>query len=165
MLNKALVLVWVVLAIFVAVPALAQDSSVEEVVVVEETHSAQASEILPVESTPPTEIEDLDEALGVVAALIGAAKTGNWILVVSGALSLLVYVVRRFLWAQIPAEWIPASVVLTTSAGGLAAALSSGVGPLDAVVATVGGLLVGLTSIGFWELIGKRVLPREDPPS
>jgi hypothetical protein len=100
---------------------------------------------------------DPNDAGALVTGIIEAAKGGEWSLLVSLALMMLV-----FLATKIPfiSNWIPGSAkpwVVAISGVVLAVAMTAATTG-DWVTALLNGLVMGTAATGLWELIGKKLL-------
>tara|TARA_Y100000310_G_scaffold244704_1_gene249575 strand:+ start:1097 stop:1516 length:420 start_codon:yes stop_codon:yes gene_type:complete len=104
---------------------------------------AQAKDELP-------EVLDVEDAVQTGQLLAEAVQSGNWTVAAAMALTLTVFVVRRFLWKEIPKKWIPYSSLGLAVAAEVAVALYAGADPLAAVLS---GLVLGLAAVGGWEFI------------
>ena len=114
----------------------------------------------PAEQAESAELQSSEEVLDTVQLIIDAAKEGKWGLVVAGVLMILVWVLRRFLWTSLPKEYLPYITVGVAGVVAFAGAVLAEVAVVDALWVAVGGLMTGLTGVGFWELIGKKILPK-----
>ena len=114
----------------------------------------------PVATPTPIPEGDVEGAFGVVSDLIKAVTDGNWTLVASLALMLIVFVVRNYLWKQITKEWIPIATVLLGAGTYVSGALATGVSPLQSILQ---GLAAGVAAVGLWEVwkAGKRLIKGE----
>jgi hypothetical protein len=164
-------------------PSLAQDAAApeegpvaEEVIeaapVVEEAVATKAAEEAPAvgdlsefvsEDVPGIEDGQIgtgSEAFEVVQLLVTAAKAGQYGLAVALGLSLLVWVIRTFFWSAIPKEYVRYASVAMGAVLTFAGAMVVGLPLSEALFAGLGGVLAGLSAVGLWELILKKVMAR-----
>lgn len=115
-----------------------------------------------VEEPPELEgdIETAEEAVSTVVAIINAAQSGNWGLMLAGILMLSVWVLRTFLWSSMKKEWIPYITAGTGTAVAFASAVIGGSSLVEALAVAAGGLFAGLSAIGAWEILGKKILKK-----
>ena len=105
---------------------------------------------------------DAEVVLGFVETIIEAAQQGEWAVLASGVIMVIIWVIRRFFWSSLPKEWVPSITVLLGYVSVAAGAIMMGAGVGESLMAGFGGLLVGLASVGFWELLGKRFLGKPE---
>lgn len=122
--------------------------------------SAAAVEVLSGDddSAPALAEVSAEEAVEAVEDVVEAAQSKNWALGLSGLLTLIIFAFRRFnLLSKIPPQHLPAVAVALGVAGDLAHSLSTG----GAVSTT--GAVIGLASIGVWEVLLKHLLKTKKP--
>ena len=107
-----------------------------------------AQEALPAQ--PSTE-----EVIGMVQALVEAAKGGHWALAVSLGVMILVWALRKFFWKSIPGKLIP---WVSAGVGVILAVTMSIQDGSDIMGALSAGLLTGTAASGLWSLVGKHLL-------
>lgn len=121
---------------------------------------ATATPVAPVAPVAPVTVEDASES---ISFLVSAAKGGHWSLFLGVLLTLLVWVLIKFVKLKervgskaIP--WVAAGLGITASVG---LSLSSG---LPLVEGLVQGFMAGATSVGLWELVFKHALKKKAEP-
>lgn len=113
--------------------------------------------ILAVPSTALAQDVDPDSLGDLVPALVAAVQGGQWSLVVSLALMVLVFLATKIPFIK---EWLPRAALPWVSAVSAVVmsvavtAMTSG----DWLAAVLNGLVTGAAASGFWSLVGKRVL-------
>ena len=143
-------------------PAAAEPAAeaVPDEVVAEPAPEAAAVEV-PVAPELEGDLETAEEVVGAVDLVIEAAKAGNYGLALAGLLMLGVWVLRTYLWSSLKKEWVPYVTIGSGTAVAFSGAMMSGASLLDAVAVAAGGLFAGLSAIGIWELVGKKVLKKK----
>jgi len=107
------------------------------------TALAHAQEEIPV-------VEGTVDAIEAGQLLVEAVQSGNWTVAVALGLTLLIFVVRKYLWKSIPKKAIPYVTLGLATAAEVAVALYAGAEPLTAVLS---GVMLGLAAVGGWEFI------------
>lgn len=109
----------------------------------------------PVELTPPNiQEENVSE---ITNFLIQLAQSGQWPVLIGFLVMLVVYFANRLgLKEKVGSALIPWIALGTSVATNLAGLLLAGKPWTEAILT---GILAGLFSVGFWELVGKRFLP------
>jgi len=110
----------------------------------------------------PAPPETVDDAAESIDFLVEAAKGGKWSLFLGVLLTLLVWVLNRFVKLKervgtkaLP--WVAAALGILATVG---VSLSSGL-PLGEGL--VQGFMTGATSVGLWELVFKHALAKKAP--
>ena len=94
----------------------------------------------------------LGDAFNLIPQLVKAVAAGNYVLAVSLALVLAVYVTRKWLWKSIPTKWIPLAMPLTAAALGAAGSLQAGADPWTAAL---NALTAGFAAVGLNQAHGR----------
>ncbi len=123
--------------------------------------TATATKATPVVPDAPKTVEDAAES---VSFLVAAAKGGHWSLFLGVLLTLLVWVLDKFVKLKdrvgskaLP--WVAAGLgILATMGISLSSGLSLGEGLIQ-------GFMTGATSVGLWELVFKHALKKKDEPA
>jgi small-conductance mechanosensitive channel len=145
------------------VQALAQDPSpVETPELTEEVPQEEPAAEPAAEPSTGVELQEPAEVLSTVQLVIQAMKEGKWGLVVAGILMLLMWALRTFVWQSLPKDYLPYITVGVSGVVAFSTAVITGSAIMDAVWVSLGGVLAGLAGVGFWEFLGKKVLPK--PP-
>lgn len=165
---------YVLLALlFLVAPVLASDTegeiveeliveaeSEEEVLIEDEVSEEPPEEVVGTEEEEQSaELATPDEVVSAIVRFVQAVKEGNLIMAASLALMLLVWLVRAVLWKRIPAKWVPSATVGLSTLTVVSVGLSTGTPAVELIALALGGALVGLSSIGFWELLGQHLAP------
>ena len=106
-----------------------------------------------------------DDAIAVVSAMVEAFKGGNIGLGIGLLLMLLVWLLRSLkipfvnttILAKVPPKampWVAATLGIVGSIG-----VELMAGQLHWGMAIVNGIFIGATTVGLWEMIGKKFLP------
>lgn len=114
------------------------------------------------EPAPGAEVLTTEDALALLPQIIAAAKSGNWGLLIALVLMVVVYVLKTFVWKKLPKEAVPYVTIGVTSVTSFSAAILAGSSVADSVLIGVGGLLMGLSAIGVWEVLGKKIFKKPD---
>lgn len=105
------------------------------------------------------------EVADTVQQLIAAGKAGQWTLVAALVLALLVWGLRTFALQAMPKKYVPYVVVGAGGAITFSAAIFAGGDLTVALISSISGLVLGLSSIGLWELVLKKLLKRDENES
>lgn len=105
------------------------------------------------------------EVAATVQQLIAAGKAGQWTLVAALVLALLVWGLRTFVLQAMPKKYVPYVVVGAGGAITFSAAIFAGGDLTVALISSISGLVLGLSSIGLWELVLKKLLKRDENES
>lgn len=150
--KKSFALFLGLLALLIAVPALAGDTSTVTSTVVS-TSSIVAP--TPMVVINPDTIDTHEQIFSVVAMLSKAFKSKKWMLVAALLLTVCVSVVRMFkLGRLLPSHLVPWATMATAMSTSVALGLQTGE-PWTQIVLT--GISVGVASIGGFETLGKMV--------
>ena len=113
-----------------------------------------AEEVLP--AAPTTE-----EVVGLITALVAAAKGGQWALVAAFGLMVAIWALKTFFWKALPPKAMPWVAAVAGVLLSFAATLQGGASWFQAAVA---GLVTGAAASGLWSLVGKHLLPTKKEP-
>lgn len=131
-----------------------------------ETDSAEIAEApAPAEVLPsvvPPASTTAPDATAVQLVLV-AAREGKWGLVLASTLMFVVYFVRTYIWKSLPPSALPYVTIGLSSATAFSAAVLTGAPMTDAVLVALGGLFAGLSAVGFWETLGKKLFKKPSP--
>ena len=109
---------------------------------------------------PPPVVPDAPLDFGqTIRAIIGAAQSGKWPMLIGLILTVLMWAVRRWgvVLDRVPDQYVPWVSVAIGVVAAIGAALAAGAPILDAVIS---GVNVGAVAIAGWETIGKVTLPK-----
>lgn len=128
----------------------------------DEAADAEPDEAAEVAPAAEAELEEVSEVISTFQVIIEAARAGNWGLLAASVLMIMVWVLRRFVWTSINADWLPYVTVGVAAVVSWSGAVISGAAVLDALWVAAGGLFAGLSAVGLWELLGKKILGKPD---
>jgi hypothetical protein len=97
----------------------------------------------------------------LVPALVEAVKGGNWSLVVSVALMLVVFALTKIPFVR---DWLPkaAKPWVVAISGVVLAVATTAATTGDWWAAAFNGLVMGTAATGLWELVGKRLFEKDE---
>jgi hypothetical protein len=100
------------------------------------------------------------DAVGTVSAMMQAYESGAWPVFAGAVVTLLVYAANLIgLKRRVGPKAVPWVSLIIGVASTVGLGLSTGG---DVVAVLIDGVMVGLASIGTWELIGKNVAPKAE---
>ena len=125
-----------------------------------EAVTIDVEEVTVVEDIPDSEAvpETIEEAVETVGGILGAAKHGNWGLVIAGIIMVLVFVMRKYALKRIDAKYVPWITAGLVNLVLVAEALIQGT-PIGQ--AFLVGFLLSTAAGGLWSLVGKHLAGEE----
>jgi len=108
----------------------------------------------------PGEIKTDEEAAEAAKGLYEAINSDQWPLAVGLGLMLLVFAVRKFVPGDKLSSMGPWLAAILGVAGYVAVALTNNPEG-DWMEAVTQGLMAGAAAVGFWEMLGKKILARK----